>query len=122
MKESVVEEATLEWLEGLGYTTFNASEIAPDSSNSERQTYADIVLIDRLRSALATINDKIPPDAIEDAIKKVTALIPPASLKTTAASTNSSPMAVDVEYQAEGRTIYDKVWLIDFTNPTTTTG
>ncbi len=23
---------------------------------------------------------------------------------------------VDVEYQAEGRTIYDKVWLIDFTN------
>ncbi len=63
--ESIVEEATLEWLEGLGYTPLHASEIAPDSSNSERQTYADVVLIDRLRSALATINDKILPDAMK---------------------------------------------------------
>jgi len=44
LTESDVEQATLDWLEGLGYTTLNASEIAPDSPNSERQTYADVIL------------------------------------------------------------------------------
>jgi len=117
MKESVVEEATLEWLEGLGYTTFNASEIAPDSSNSERQTYADVVLIDRLRTALATINNKVPPDAIEDAIKKVTCTDTPSLFENNRRFHKLLIDGIDVEYQAEGRTIYDKVWLIDFTNP-----
>lgn len=115
--ESIVEEATLEWLEGLGYTPLNASEIAPDSSNSERQTYADVVLIDRLRSALATINDKIPPDAIEEAIRKVTRTDTPNLFENNRRFHKLLTDGVDVEYQAENRTIYDKVWLIDFTNP-----
>jgi type I restriction enzyme R subunit len=65
LNEDVVEQATLEWLKTLDYTTLHASEIAPDCANAERQTYADVVLIDRLRSALATINDKILPDAMK---------------------------------------------------------
>ncbi|HEY9651515.1 MAG TPA: type I restriction endonuclease subunit R [Coleofasciculaceae cyanobacterium] len=115
--ESIVEEATLEWLEGLGYAPLQASEIAPDSSNSERQTYADIVLIDRLRSALATINDKIPSDAIEEAIRKVTRTDTPSLFENNRRFHKLLTDGVDVEYQAENRTIYDKVWLIDFTNP-----
>jgi type I restriction enzyme R subunit len=116
LTESVVEEATLDWLEGLGYTPLNASEIAPDSSNSERQTYADIVLINRLRSALTTINDKIPSDAIEEAIRKVTRTDTPSLFENNRRFHKFLTDGVDVEYQAEGRTIYDKVWLIDFTN------
>ncbi len=46
--ESIVEEATLEWLEGLGYTPIHASEVAPDSPNSERQTYAEIFQLNRI--------------------------------------------------------------------------
>ena len=117
LNEDVVEQATLEWLETLGYTPLNASEIAPDSLNSERQTYADVVLIDRLRSALATINDKIPPDAIEEAIRKVTRTDTPSLFENNRRFHKLLTDGVDVEYQAEGRTIYDKVWLIDFTNP-----
>lgn len=70
--EPIVKEATFEWTEGLGYPPIYASEIASNSPNSERQTCANIVLINRLRSALSTINEKIPSNAIEDAIKKVT--------------------------------------------------
>lgn len=62
--ESIVEEATLEWFESLGYTTIHGPNICPDAPNSERQTYADVVLIDRLRSALTIINPNIPADAI----------------------------------------------------------
>jgi len=45
IRESIVEAATLD------YTTLHASEIVPDASNSERQTYAtDVVLMKRLCS------------------------------------------------------------------------
>jgi len=115
--ESDVEQATLDWLEGLGYTPLNASEIAPDAPNSERQTYADIVLIDRLRSSLQTINPAIPPDAIEDAIKTVIRTHTPSLFENNRRFHKLLTDGVDVEYQAENRTIYDKVWLIDFTNP-----
>nr|WP_228060566.1 MULTISPECIES: type I restriction endonuclease [unclassified Coleofasciculus] len=115
--ESVVEEATIEWLESLGYTPIHASEIAPDSPNSERQTYSDVILTNRLRSSLTIINPNIPPDAIEDAIKKVTRTDTPNLFENNRRFHKLLTDGVDVEYQAENRTIYDKVWLIDFTNP-----
>ncbi len=63
--EGVVEEATLEWFEKLGYTTLHAS-------GTQRQNYTDVVLINRLRESLQTINPDIPTDAIEEAIRKLT--------------------------------------------------
>jgi type I restriction enzyme R subunit len=115
--ESTVEKASLELLEGLGYTTLNASDTAPDSPNPERQTYADVILINRLRFALATINSNIPSDAIEDTIKKITRTDTPNLFENNRRFHKLLTDGIDVEYQADGCTIYDKVWLIDFTNP-----
>ncbi len=42
--EDIVEQATLDWFSELGYTTLNASQIAPDEPNAERQTYGDVIL------------------------------------------------------------------------------
>ncbi len=39
--ESIVEQATLKWFDALGYSILNASEIAPEEPNSDRQTYAE---------------------------------------------------------------------------------
>jgi type I restriction enzyme R subunit len=115
--ESTVEKASLELLEGLGYTPLNASDTAPDSPNPERQTYADVILINRLRFALATINSNIPSDAIEDTIKKITRTDTPNLFENNRRFHKLLTDGIDVEYQADGCTIYDKVWLIDFTNP-----
>jgi type I restriction enzyme R subunit len=115
--ESTVEQASLELLEGLGYTPLNASDTAPDSPNPERQTYADVILINRLRFALATINPNIPSDAIEDTIKKITRTDTPNLFENNRRFHKLLTDGIDVEYQADGCTIYDKVWLIDFTNP-----
>ncbi len=60
MNESVVEEATLDWLAELGYETLNGPDIAPDEPNAERISYAVVVLMDRLRSALARLNPGVP--------------------------------------------------------------
>jgi type I restriction enzyme, R subunit len=115
--ELIVEQATLEWFEVLGYNILNASEIAPETPNSERETYADVVLRDRLQTALATINPHIPVEAIEDAIRKITQTETPNLYENNRRFHKFLTDGVDVEYQAEGYTKYDKVWLVDFQNP-----
>jgi type I site-specific restriction-modification system R (restriction) subunit len=115
--ESIVEQATLEWFEALGYTILNASEIAPEEPNSERETYADVVLRDRLQTALVTINPDISANAIADAIRKVTQTETPSLYENNRRFHKFLTDGVDVEYQADGYTKYDKVWLIDFHQP-----
>jgi type I restriction enzyme R subunit len=115
--ESIVEEATLEWFEQLDYTTLQASEIAPDSPNPERQTYADVVLLHRLRSSLEKINPKIPADAIEEAIRKITRSETPSLFENNRRFHKFLTDGIDVEYQTSERIVYDQVKLIDFTNP-----
>ncbi|KAB8332492.1 type I restriction endonuclease subunit R [Scytonema tolypothrichoides VB-61278] len=115
--ESIVEQATLEWFEQLDYTTLHASEIAPDTSNSERQTYADVVLTNRLRSSLEKINPKIPTDAIEEAIRKLTRSETPSLFENNRRFHKFLTDGVDVEYQTSERIVYDKVKLIDFAHP-----
>ncbi len=59
--ESDLEEAILEWFEeDLGYSVAFGLDIAFDGEHPERQSYKDVVLVDRLRSAVAQINSGIP--------------------------------------------------------------
>ncbi len=69
--ESVVEEAALAWLESLGYTIKHGLEIAPGELLAERADYGQVVLERRLRDALARLNPELPPEALEDAFRKV---------------------------------------------------
>jgi type I restriction enzyme R subunit len=70
--ESVVEEAALEWLESLGYAIRSGPAIAPGELGAERADYAQVVLEDRLRQALARLSPALPPEAVEDAFRKLT--------------------------------------------------
>lgn len=114
--EGIVEEATLEWFEELGYTILHAPDIAPDEPKSEREAYVDVVLLDRLRVALETINTQIPLGAIEEAIRKVTRTETPNLYENNRRFHKLITDGVDVEYQTSERVVYDKVKLIDFTN------
>ena len=71
--ESVVEEAALEWLEGLGYTVLHGPEIAAGEPGAERTDpgYREVVLENRLRKALERLNPGLPPEAIEDAYRRL---------------------------------------------------
>jgi len=69
--ESEVESAALAWLEAVGYTNLTGPEIAPGELFSERVEYGQVILEDRLRQALARLNPMLPPEAIEDAFRKV---------------------------------------------------
>lgn len=108
--EGIVEEATLEWFEKLGYTTLHASE-------TQRQSYTDVILTNRLRESLQTINPDIPPDAIEEAIRKLTRSESPSLYENNRRFHKFLTDGINVEYQTSERVVYNQVYLIDFKNP-----
>ena len=52
VRESVVEQAALAWLESCGWTVAHGSDIAPETLRTERADYRQVVLERRLRAAL----------------------------------------------------------------------
>lgn len=51
--ESIVESAALAWPEALGYAVAHSPELAPDKPRAERADFGQLVLVDRLRRAMA---------------------------------------------------------------------
>lgn len=70
--ETHVEEATLAWLEELGYSTANGLDIGPDGDKPERASYGDVLLIDRLRDAVAKLNPELDAESQGEALKLLT--------------------------------------------------
>ena len=69
--ESVVEDATLDWFAELGYTVAHGPDLAPDGVTPERSSYGEVVLVERLRTALARINPHIPADTLDEALRRL---------------------------------------------------
>jgi len=75
--ESAIEEFAIELLEKQGYEYIYAPDIAPDSDTPQRASFEDLLLIDRLSSAVAKINPDIPAEARTDAVKQIQRLTSP---------------------------------------------
>lgn len=70
--ESVVEQATLTWLESAGWRALRGADIAFGDPAAERDDYGQVVLASGLRDALARLNPALPAEALEDAFRKLT--------------------------------------------------
>jgi len=115
--ESVVEEAALEWLRGLGYATLFGPDIAPGEPQAERSDYGQVVLVDRLRSALTRLNPAFPTEAIEDAIRRLLLVESPNLIINNRRFHQFLVNGVPVEYRStDGRVVHDQVWLLDSEN------
>ena len=115
--ENSIEELAIELLEKQGYEYIYAPSIAPDSDTPERQSFEDVVLIERLQTAVGRINPSIPADTREDAIKQVLRLNSPELIANNEAFHRMLTEGINVTYQKEGQNRGDLVWLIDFKNP-----
>jgi len=113
--ESVVEEAALDWLAGLGY----ASAHGPEIIETERAgDYGRVVLADRLRAALVQLNPKVPASTIEEAFRKLTIPDSPSLVGGNHAMHRLLVEGVPVEYQRkDGSMGGDIVRLLDFDDP-----
>jgi type I restriction enzyme R subunit len=119
--ETVVEQAALEWLQGLGYTVVQGYQISPDAPSAERQSFDDVLLIERLRTTLARMNTHVPAEArsaaIGQAIHRVVHLPSNSPLVSNQAFHRLLVEGVDVTYKLKGEVKHDKIWLVDFEHP-----
>ena len=73
LNESIVEDAALEWFGELGYAVGHGPHLAPGepaaereperSGDSRRQSFGEVVLVERLREAIRRLNPAIPSRA-----------------------------------------------------------
>ncbi|MHB8495987.1 MAG: type I restriction endonuclease, partial [Casimicrobiaceae bacterium] len=116
--ESVVEEAALAWLKGVGWQVRSGAEIAPGEPAAERDDYGQVVLAQRLRDALVRLNPALPAEALEDAFRK---LMNPEGAELIVRNRALHRLLVDgvtVEYRdAEGSIRGAQARVIDFDYP-----
>jgi type I restriction enzyme R subunit len=118
--ESVVEEAALAWLEGLGYSVLYGPDMAYGEPGAERSdpNYRDVVLSGRLRQALVSLNPKLPSEALEDAYRKLMRSDAPTLVERNRALHRMLVDGVTVEYRRpDGTLAGEQARVIDFDAP-----
>jgi len=125
--ESEIEEFSIELLEDLSYQYISGPEIAPDGERPERVSFEDVILLERLQTAVRRINFNLPSSAIEDAIKQIQRIHSPELIANNETFHRMLTEGVKVSYQKglpasagqAGGTQErgDLVWLVDFNNP-----
>jgi len=112
--ESNIEQVALDILAELGYSQVYGPDIASDSPNPERKSYQEVVLVERLKTAIDKLNPNIPESSREDALKKVLRSESQNLVENNQSFHDMLVNGVDVEYRKGERIIGDKVWLFDY--------
>jgi type I restriction enzyme R subunit len=118
--ESVVEEASLDWLEGLGYAVLHGPDIALGEPAAERNdpNYRDAILDGRLRQALKRLNPDLPSEALDDAYRKLVKIDGPSLIERNRAVHRMLVDGVTVEYRRKDGSIAGaQARVIDFDDP-----
>ncbi|MBL9000178.1 MAG: type I restriction endonuclease subunit R [Phycisphaerae bacterium] len=115
--EDHLEIATLDWFRGLGYSIAHGPDIAPDGKAPERATYAEVVLVGRLKAALAKINPHLPSEAIDEAAWVIMRAETPSLIENNQRFHALLTDGVSVSYRrADGTLKGDKLRVIDLDN------
>lgn len=114
--ENIIEESAIEILQSQGWEYANGKEISPEGLFCERENYSQIVLVNRLRNAIARINPEIPLDAQEAAVQKVLRIASPEMLHNNEEFHRLLVEKVKIPYQQNGNERSHEVALIDFEN------
>ena len=116
ISEDHIEQIIIQEFIELGYQYINGTDISPDGSMPERE-YNEVVLKNRLQEAIAKLNPTIPYEAQEEALRKVLRSDSPELFQNNYQFHKYLTEGVDVEYRKTDRIAGDKVWLIDYDNP-----
>src|SRR5437016_12117547 len=112
-----MDEAPLSWFQELKYAVAHAPHLAPGEIATERSSFADVVLVGRLRDAITQLNPAIPSDAREEALRKVLRHDAPSLVGNNRAFHRMLRDGVSVEYRRDDGSIAgDHVRLIDYDN------
>lgn len=96
-------------------------DLLPDGQSPERSGPSEVILRQRLRKALLKINCDLPPNAIDEALRKLETNDAVLLIDRNHRFHDALVNGVDVEYQKDDGSIgYEKVHVISFDKPQTT--
>jgi type I restriction enzyme R subunit len=116
VNEDLLEQAALQWFAEEGYTVINGANIAPGEAAAERELFNEVLLLGRLKSALARINPKLPADALDEAVKALLRMDAPSAVTNNHAFHKYLTEGITVAYSAKGEEKHEPVMLVDFDN------
>lgn len=118
LTEQDVEDAALGYFRELGYDYVHGAEIAPDGERPERATFAEVLLLGRLKDTVARLNPGVPADALAEAIRRVVRLDAPTLVANNETFHDLLVQGVTVEIAGpSGEPVYPCIKLADFDYP-----
>ncbi len=118
LDEAQTEVALFHILRDLGWQTAFGPDIAHDGTSPERSDYSEVLLIRRLRKALGRLNPRLPPSALEEALRKLLLTETPSLLENNRRNHQWLLEGVPVEYRKkDGPIQHDNARLMDWAHP-----
>ncbi|MFO7966810.1 MAG: HsdR family type I site-specific deoxyribonuclease [Archaeoglobaceae archaeon] len=115
--EQTLEQATLQWLEELGYDKAFGPEISPGGETPERKHHSDVILVERLKNSLTRINPQAPVEAIEEAVQRILSISSPNIDEANREFHLLLRNGIQVELEKDGERRGEIVRLFDFEDP-----
>lgn len=115
--ENIIESFAIELFDKLGYEYIYAPDIAPDAANPERDSFEQVLLLNRLQNSVKRINQSIPIALQTEAIKEIQRIASPELLANNETFHRLLTEGIPVSKQVDGNERGDRVWLVDFNNP-----
>ncbi|MEA0971129.1 Restriction endonuclease subunit R [Candidatus Megaera venefica] len=115
--EPEIEKLAINLLEKQGYQHIYAPDIAPDSDNPLRKGFDDVLLEQKLKSAIDRINPDTSPEAREDAIRQVKRIHSPELIVGNEEFYIMLTEGVNITTRKNGEDRGDYIKLVDFNNP-----
>jgi len=117
LDEDAYERQFIEWLKPLGWTYKSGYDLAPEGISPERESYADIILVERLFEAVARINPDLPKDAVKRVVQLVQSPGETELLKANQIIQTWFTEGIQISVRDDkGEESTRRVWLLDFTN------
>lgn len=118
LNEEQIENLTLEWLQGLGWTPVYGPDIEPEKPAAERSEFSVVFLEQRLKGALTRLNPGMSEQVLEEAFRIVTRPESPDLITNNRAFHHMLVDTVKVPFRdVEGKEATANVRLIDWENP-----
>ena len=114
--EEQVELQSIEWFQELGYQYKDGYEIAPEGVNPERDNFRQVILEERLNSALIKINPDIPNQTIQNSIPQILNPNIPGLLNCNREMHKWVTKGLKVTFMEDNQEVGRQLKLIDFEN------
>ncbi|MDU4910064.1 type I restriction endonuclease subunit R [Clostridium baratii] len=115
-REDHLEEAAIEILQELGYSYAFGPDIAYDGYSPERNNYKDVILEQRVKDALFSINRNLPEEALDEAYRKIITFNSPVLVDNNKDFHKLLVEGIDVSFTKDGEIKTEKAYIIDFKN------